>query len=87
MNEIIKYLQSSIDEKAEVKKWNAKEHLNLQLAGSYEYYIVSVLMETFLLIKPLEEFTISKTKIHINRITEKPVMRSLFYFNPRPCIK
>ena len=25
MNEIIKYLQSSIDEKAEVKKWNAKE--------------------------------------------------------------
>ena len=71
MNEIIKYLQSSIDEKAEVKKWNAKEHFNLQLAGSYEYYIVSVLMETFLLIKPLEEFTISKTKIHINRITEK----------------
>ena len=71
VNEIIKYLQSSIDEKAEVKKWNAKEHFNLQLAGSYEYYIVSVLMETFLLIKPLEEFTISKTKIHINRITEK----------------
>ncbi|MGN0336656.1 MAG: hypothetical protein ACI4EE_04080 [Lachnospiraceae bacterium] len=71
MDEIIKYLQSSIDEKAEIRKWNAKELLNLQLAGSYEYYVVSALRETFMLIKPLEEFTISKIKIHIRRITEK----------------
>lgn len=71
MSEIIEYLQLSIDEKAEIVKWNAKEFLNLQLAGSYEYYMVSALRETFLLIKPLEEFTISKTQIHINRITEK----------------
>ena len=69
MDEIIKYLQSSIDEKAEIRKWNAKELLNLQLAGSYEYYVVSALRETFMLIKPLEEFTISKIKIHIRRIT------------------
>ena len=71
MNEITKYLQVNIDDNAEVQKWDAKKYLNLQLAGSYEYYIVSVLMEKFLLIKPMEEYTISKIKIHINRITEK----------------
>ena len=71
VNEITKYLQVNIDDNADVKKWDAKKYLNLQLAGSYEYYIVSVLMEKFLLIKPMEEYTISKIKIHINRITEK----------------
>ena len=70
VNEIRKYLQLNIDDNAEVQKWDAKKYLNLQLAGSYEYYIVSVLMEKFLLIKPMEEYTISKIKIHINRITE-----------------
>ena len=42
MNEIIKYLQSSIDEKAEVKKWNAKEHLNIikqGIAGNTDYAV------------------------------------------------
>lgn len=70
MNEIRKYLQLNIDDNADVKKWDAKKYLNLQLAGSYEYYMVSALMEKFLLIKPMEEYTISKIKIHINRITE-----------------
>lgn len=71
MKDILDYLKTSIDDKAEIQKWNAKEYINLQLAGSYEYYLVFVLSENFLLIKPLEEFTVLKMKIHINRITEK----------------
>lgn len=71
MKNILNYLQTNIDDKAEIQKWNAKEYLNFQLAGNYEYYLVYALAESFLLIKPMEEFTISKTKIHIKRISEK----------------
>lgn len=71
MTEILQYLKKNIDENAEIKSWNAKRYLNLQLAGSYEYYQVTILMETFLLIKPLDNFTILKTKLHIDKIYEK----------------
>lgn len=71
MKEILEYLKVSVDDKTEIKKWNAKKYLNLQLAGSYEYYLVYAVSESFLLIKPLEEFTISKMEIHMKRIKEK----------------
>ena len=71
MKNILKYLQNNIDEKATIEKWNAKKYLNLQLAGNYDYYLVTVLNETFLLIKPVEVKKLQKVKTHIFRIQEK----------------
>lgn len=68
---ILDYLQNSIDANAKIENWNAKECLNIQLAGSYEYYLAEALDESFLLIKPLDELTIPKAKIQIKRIQEK----------------
>lgn len=70
MNVILNYLKQSIDDKAHIEEWNAKQYLNLQLAGSYDYYLVTVLTEPFLLIKPKEMQTIQKIKTHILRIRE-----------------
>ena len=71
MGNILDYLRMTIDAQADIQRWNAKESLNLQLAGSYEYYLTSMLSVKFLMIKPLDEFAISKTKIHMIRIQEK----------------
>lgn len=71
MQEILNYLKQNIDEEATVEKWNAKQFLNLHLAGSYDYYKVTVLAEQFLLIRPVEIQTIQKTMVHIARIQEK----------------
>ena len=37
MEKILNYLKQNIDEMATVSKWNAKEVLSLQYAGSYEF--------------------------------------------------
>ena len=71
MKEILNYLKESIDEKATIEKWNAKKYLSLQLAGNYDYYIVTVLGEQFLLMKQIEPQTLQKTQSHIMRIQEK----------------
>lgn len=71
MEAILDYLKQSIDEEATMEPWNAKQYLNLQLAGNYDYYLVTVLSEAFLLIKPVEEQTIQKTKTHMIRIQDK----------------
>ena len=71
MKNILDYLQNSLDANAKIKNWNAKEYFNIQLASSYEYYLVEALDEIFLLIKPLDELTIPKVKIQIKRIREK----------------
>lgn len=71
MNSILEYLRQSIDEKSEIEKWNAKECLNMQLAGSYDYFLVHAVGITFLLAKPVEDYPMAKIKIHIRRIEEK----------------
>ncbi len=71
MKEILEYLRTNIDEKATIKKWNAKQYLNIQLAGNYDYYLVTILSESFLLIKPVETQIIQKIKIHIMRIQKE----------------
>lgn len=71
MQKILNYLKLNIDTCATVKEWDAKASLNLQLAGSYKYYLVSMLGERFLLIRPIETQTIQRTKIHLDRIYEK----------------
>ncbi len=70
MKDILNYLKQCIDKDAVVERWNAKQCLSIQLAGKYDYYIVTVLTESFLLIKPMEEQTISKIKTHIMKIRE-----------------
>lgn len=71
MKEILNYLKQSIDVEATLDKWNAKQYLNLQLASNYDYYLVTILAESFLLIKPIETQTIQRTKAHIAGIQEK----------------
>lgn len=71
MEEILVYLKTSVDETATIEVWDAKAYLNLQMAGLYDYYLVTVLQEKFLLIKPQEEVTIPKSRIHMARIREK----------------
>lgn len=66
MNDILNYLKETVDEMATLEKWNAKVHLSLQLAGNYEYYLVTILAEQFLLIKPIEPQTLHKIKTHID---------------------
>lgn len=71
MDEILKYLKTNIDDNTSLVNWNAKDYLNVQLAGSYEYYLVNALAEDFLLVKPLEEISIQKISIQTMRIKEK----------------
>jgi len=71
MNSIIEYLRQSIDENAKIEKWNAKEVLNMQLAGNYDFFLVHALGHTFLLAKPDIDASIVKIKIQIQRIEEK----------------
>ena len=71
MEKILTNLKESIDNQAFITAWDAKGVLNLQLAGSFEYYIVSLLSEKFLLVKPLEEMTVKKVAVRMERIQEK----------------
>lgn len=80
MKNILDYLQNSIDASAKIENWNAKECLNIQLARSYEYYLVEALDESFLLIKPLDEVTIPKAKIQTKHsLLQKNLQKSLVY--------
>ena len=71
MEEVLKYLKTNIDENCSIVKWKAKEYLNIQLAGSYDYYLANVFTEDFLIISPVDEMTIQKTSIHTRRIKDK----------------
>lgn len=71
MEKFLYYLKQNIDEMAKVSKWNAKEVLSLQYAGSYEYFLVSILDKEFLLVRPYEQETISKMGTQIRIIEEK----------------
>ncbi|MDO5409855.1 MAG: HTH domain-containing protein [Lachnospiraceae bacterium] len=71
MKELLEYLHLMIDEKATLEPWDAKAYLNVQLAGFYEYFVVSLLQENFLLMKPQEEVSIPKMKKHMTRVKEK----------------
>ena len=71
MNSVIEYLKKSIDEKSEMEKWNAKEYLNIQLAGNYDFFLVHSVGNTFLLAKPIMDYSIAKIKVQIQRIEEK----------------
>ena len=71
MEKILEYLKKDIDDKSTVSNWNAKKYLNMSLAGSYDYYLVSTLDTQFLLVKPLETFTVQKISIHLDRMHEK----------------
>lgn len=87
MKEILRYLKTNIDEKCSIIKWKAKDYLNIQLAGSYDYYLGNVFSEDFLLIKPVDEMTIQKTSIHIRRIKDKTGYEVVVLLeNPSPYI-
>ena len=71
MERILKYLQQIFDENAQIHKWNAKDILSLKLAGSYDFFLVALLEEEFLLVRPYEQQAIPNLKIQIRLIEEK----------------
>ncbi len=71
MNHVLHYLKQSIGEKVSFCKWNAKEALSLQIAGSYDFFYVTFLDFAFLLIKPIEVMTIEKIKMQMEYIKSK----------------
>lgn len=73
MENILRYLKENIDPKAQMHKWNAKDVLSLQLAASYEFFLVRLLDEEFLLVRPYELLAVSKMQIQIQLIEKKAV--------------
>ena len=71
MDHILHYLKQNIESSASICEWNAKEILSLQMAGSYEFYYVSVLDNDFLLIRPCEDMTIQRIKSQMEYIQQK----------------
>lgn len=71
MDEILEYLQTSFDSRASISNWNPREYLSIGLSTSYQFYLVSILAEEFLLIKPFKEMTVRKLHIQLDHIFEK----------------
>ena len=65
------YLQDILDKNTVVKKWNAKGKLNLNLVGSYKYYLVNIMEIDFLLINPLYNQSIPTLKAQASIISKK----------------
>lgn len=70
MESIIEYLRTNIDDNAKLQTWDARKKFNLRLSGSYEYFLVQLLGEEFLLVRPYEQSEIQKMKIQLS-IMEK----------------
>ena len=71
MERIIEYLRSNIDDDVIIQKWDAKKRLSLQLSGSFEYFLVHLLGEEFLLVRPYKQLEIQKIKIQLSMIEEQ----------------
>jgi len=70
MDGILDYFRDMIDENAEMQEWNAKKHLSLYLAGCYDYWLVTLLGEQILLMAPVEDFLVARSKKHMSKIKE-----------------
>ena len=73
MNRAIDYLQKYIDDNAAYVHYDqeARKKLNMQLAGSFDFFKVTVLGQTVLFIKPVEKYTIGKIKSWMQTMEEK----------------
>ncbi len=71
MDEILEYLQKSIDDHASICKWDSKNKLSLYLVGSFQYYMVTIVDANFLLVCPYEQQTVQKLKTQIALIEEQ----------------
>ena len=76
MNQVLHYLKQSVGDEVSFRKWNAKETLNLQIAGSYDFFYVTVMEVEFLLMKPLETMTIQKIKIQMEYVKSKTALET-----------
>ncbi len=74
MKEIVECLRLNIDDNVLLQKWEAKKKLSLKLAGDYEYFLVQLLGEEFLLVRPYEQQTIKKIKLQLSLIEEQANM-------------
>lgn len=75
-------LIESLDDKASITSWNdqASSKMDLQLAGSYNYRLVNLLGERFLLIEPVEDSTLEHMLGQKERIEAASGMPAAFCF-------
>lgn len=75
-------LIESLDDKTSITSWNdqARSKLDLQLAGSYNYQLVDLLGERFLLIEPVEEGSLARMLGQKERIEAASGMPAAFCF-------
>lgn len=62
MKRIIDCLKTYIDDEVSVKNWNneAKKRFSLEIASSFNFYLLNLLQTEFILLEPLKEYTTEK---------------------------
>ena len=73
MKRIIDCLKKYIDDEVSVKKWNneAKKMFSLEIASSFNFYLLNLLQTEFILLEPLEEYTAEKLEKDLRFIESK----------------
>jgi len=76
MEKTLKYLKEYIDENAGYEDWTDQAHkkLSLQLSGAFDFYLVALLDEQALFLKPTDSYTPTHMEKWLGRIEEKTGM-------------
>lgn len=68
MEQLLYKIREMLDEQATMEEFQARGKLSLYLAASYQFYLVQLLNNQFLLVKPQEEFNLSQIKGHMDKM-------------------
>lgn len=82
MKRIIDCLKKYIDDEVSVKNWNneAKKMFSLEIASSFNFYLLNLLQTEFILLEPLEEYTTEKLEKDLRFIESKTQYSCAFGF-------
>ena len=83
MQNTAEYLREYIDDAITFEDWNgdAKKRLSLYLCGAFDFYLVTLLGEKLLFVKPTDTFTPEQLKKWSNAISEKSNMPVVLVFD------
>ena len=82
MKRIIDCLKKYIDDEVLLKNWNneAKKRFSLEIASSFNFYLLNLLQTEFILLEPLEEYTPEKLEKDLHFIESKTQYSCVFAF-------
>ena len=82
MKRIIDCLKKYIDDEVLLKNWNneAKKRFSLEIASSFNFYLLNLLQTEFILLEPLEEYTAEKLEKDLHFIESKTQYSCVFAF-------